>query len=357
MKRLLLVLCVTMALISCGSEEPSPTPNPNNPSPVAPGDDDPEPMPEPEPEPTPTGSKYILINQLSGNGNISLYDAATEKLTEKLIDFGETSTVNILASAYLDNSLYLQTSYPPTIRAIAVDEKTQNHKTLAWGPTGFLIPYTDGVILCSRPAGFASDDEFLNIKIYNKNLTLLDSLVDVDILQVNAAILLDNKLFCGVLVKNVGPSIHILDLSSKTFLSPIALTTACRQMIKLANTQLLVAENDSYFVTDTQTLTPSPTTAWGFGADAMTFNSADNLLYIVHPNAQPTTIANSLYQYNLSNQQFERISDPNVSISTPILFDANAEVIATGGLSLFGKDGKVLKSISAPSNTSNIFVR
>jgi hypothetical protein len=308
-------------------------------------------------------SQFILINQISGNGNISLYDYPDNKLTEQYFTINTPVPSRVFDAVKDGQYIFMHTGSPAMppykLRKIDIGNGLQVKDGDSWIST--LSPVhmdsNQGRVILGY-VGYDSDKAiyFSCLKFYDENLVLQDSLTEENARELRAMKVVNNRLFYNVIIEDEGSFIRVMDLSSNTIIDSIEVPL-CNQFVYLSGNQLLVIVNTGYFILNTQSLEATETKPPGFGMDAMTFNERDNVLYILRSNAQPASTPYTLGTVDLSTGQFTPLSKTGEWIDGPILYDPNTNVIVSGGgVKVFSTNGELMKNVDLPFMASHIFI-
>lgn len=308
-----------------------------------------------EDEPEASGTEYIIVNKLGGNGNVSLYNSATRAFTEQYVNFHSESTVNIQGVLKKGNYLFVQSTYPPQLRKIDVTTGTQILRVPSWM---FYTPFMDlhnTDIITLSTVDNSKDQYPVNLKIYDENLILKDSIIENGILRLNAAKVVNDRLFYSIVVANVGSVIRVMDLNTKTVLTSLETTKPFIQLVPMNNNQLLVIGVYSYFIIDTQSLEVTNQIDRPLGNN-VAYSPKGNVIYDLVSNAQPASIPYTLYKVDVMSNELTLLKFGE-AFDTPIIYNEKENVLVTGHLKILSTEGELVNEIETPNPTYAIFIK
>jgi hypothetical protein len=327
MRIICVLLCLSLVMLSCGDDEKV------------------------------SNSQFIFINQVSGNGNMSLYDYPEGKLTEQYFTINSNAPSPVYAAIKSGNNIYMHTGFSPLkLRKIDLATGTQVKEVDSWiDSPSYMDAYQGNIILSYAVYNFEKEKYLSYIKIYDENLVLQDSIAEENVREMWAAKVVNNRLFYHVIIEDVGSFIKVMDLGTNTIIDSIEVPL-CHQFVYMNENQLLVFVNTGYFILNTQSLETTETKPPGIGLDPITYSAKDNMLYVLRSNAQPSLTQYTLGKINLSTDQYTPMSETGEHIYAPIIYDEKTNVIVTGGagLKFFSTTGSLLKTVEIPYTTKYI---
>jgi hypothetical protein len=305
-------------------------------------------------------SEYVILNEVDSESNMALYDYSTKTFTERFHQIGSIYTDRVNGAAKKENYVYVNTGYYDSkLRKIDVSSGAETAEVESWvDSTPFIDFHDTGVVVCHAGYSYEHDKYLGHVKFYDENLSLQDSIAEIDMFQMDAVALANNRLFCSVAIVDKGFFIRVMDLTSRTFIDSTEISSICQRLIPLDQNHLLGIKNNGYFIMDTQSLEITTDEPLGMEADGVALDAASNILYFLYPVAQPALVPYQLKQLNLSTGMTTQVTTYPESILKPILFDDEAKVIVSGGgLKIFSRDGKVLEDVAAPATTKYLFIK
>lgn len=311
-----------------------------------------------------SGSRYIILNEKNGQGNFSLYDYPSKKVTEQFYTIDSDVRSRIYEANRNGNFMYISTDYwPGKLRKIDLTTGAQVGAVTSWidtwpNLTQVLDFYKTNIVTSN--AAYDSDDAVyrLYIKIYDETLSLQDSIVEENIYRLNAAKIVNDRLFCSVETFNEGYRIKVMNLNTRTFIKTIGITDPYIRFISLNERQLLGVQNNGFSIIDTESMEVLKSTQVFIGSAYVTVNLPENVLYCIRPLAQPSAVPYILSKIDLVTGEASNISDYGERIDSPIMFDLTTSVIISGGgVKIFSKEGRVLQQSSLLENTSHLFIK
>lgn len=323
------LLCLSFSLLSCGDDEKF------------------------------NSSQFIIINEVGGKGNISLYDYPENKLTEQYFTINSSVPRPVYGAIKRGSNIYMLTGFSPVrLRKIDLVTGTQVKEVDTWSYSQAHIESYQRKVILSYAEYNSDVGKYLSyVKIYDENLVLQDSITELNVIEMRAAKVVNNRLFYHVIIEDVGSFIKVMDLGTNEIIDSIEVPL-CHKFVYMNENQLLVFVNTGYFILNTQSLEATVTKPPGLGSDPMTYSAKDNMLYVLRSNAQPASTQYTLGKINLSTDQYTPMSETGEHIYGPIIYDEGTNVIVTGGagLKIFSTTGSLLKTVEMPYTTRNIFV-
>lgn len=306
------------------------------------GDDDETPVAE-----------YLIVNNINSRANISLYDYNARTLTESIYTIQSQFFNPASNAAKKDDRVAIATNGNPT-KLVVVDANTgeELHATDSWTVTRPFVGFHNSQIILSELSIWDERLPFVT-KVYSENLVLQDSIAEEDVLYFDAATIVGSELFYSIVVKDVGGFIKAKNLNTKQTRS-VTMPSRCAQLLSLGGNKLLAVSSGKHFIIDTntmsilETVSPSSLTNAAFDAEA-------NSLYFLRPAAQPSAVAYFLSRLDLATGEQTYLNTNNETIVPPLVYDAEAGLIITGGLKVFSKEGEVLHTQNVPGATTHIF--
>lgn len=311
-------------------------------------------------------SEFIVVNEVNGQGNVSIYSYPDKNLIEQFFTINspfkqpieaavkDGKNLYISSRAYYDNTGYWKSK----LRKIDLTSGTQIQEVDSWiePQKEQFISYKGNLVLSYGGYHYNTVQNYFScVKIYDENLILKDSITEDNVSQMRASTIANNRLFSHVIVRGIGSFIKVLDLSTKVVISSIEVPLF-KQLVYLNENQLLVSTVDSYFILDTKTLEKSQPISSYLDDQAVAYSPVDNTLYTLFVNAQPALTAYRLGKINLLTGESSNLTDE--SIIGPIIFDDKTNVIVSGGgLKIFSTEGKVLQTVDLPYSTSHILIK
>lgn len=308
-------------------------------------------------------SQFVLVNEVSGNGNISLYDYPDNKLIEQYFTINTPVPSRVFDAVKDEQYIFLHTGNPAMppykLRKIDIVNGSQVKDADSWIST--LSPVhmasNHGRVILGY-IGYDSDEAmyFSCLKFYDENLVLQDSITEENARELRAMKVVNNRLFYNVIIEDEGSFIRVMDLSTNTIVDSIEVPP-CHQFIYLNESQLVVMVSNGYFILDVVSLGTTETKPPGLGLDAMSFNANDNVLYVLRSNAQPASTPYTLGKIDLSTGQYTPLSKTGEWIDGPIIYDPNTNVIVSGGgVKVFSTNGELIEDVGLPFMASHIFI-
>jgi hypothetical protein len=303
-----------------------------------------------------SSSQFFIVNHANGQGNISLYDYPSGKLTEHFFTISASSQVT--AAAKDGDHIYLHTDYYNSkLRKIGLAEGIEEKATSTWI---YYKPYIDthnGNIILSYAEQVSGNVFRSYVKIYDETLNLTDSITDANVMELRSIKVANDRLFSGQVVANTGYFIRVLDLKTRTYIASIPVPSF-RQFVYLSESQLLVMTSTDYFILDTESLQSSTPINFSAGNEQVTYDSRNHVLYFLYPNAQPALVQYTLYKVDVSTGEKSLVTQFGESIVGPIVYDDKSNVIVSGGgVKIFSTKGEVLKKVALPYSALHIFIK
>ncbi len=311
-----------------------------------------------------SGSRYIVLNEKNGQGNFSLYDYPSKKFTEQFYTIDSDIRSRIYEANRNGNFIFISTDYwPGKLRKIDLSTGTQVAEVTSWidtypNLTQVLDFHKTNIVTCN--AAYNLDDGVyrLYIKLYDEKLSLLDSIVEGNIFRLDAAKIVNDRLFCSIETFREGYSIKVMNMNTRTFIKTIGISDRYIKFISLNERQLLAIQNNGFSILDTESMEIIKSTQVFIGSGYVTVNLQENILYCLRPLAQPSAVPFILSKIDLSTGVVTNISDYGEWVVGPILYDQKASVIVSGGgLKIFSKEGEVLQQQVLPENTTHLFIK
>lgn len=310
-------------------------------------------------------SQYIIISADEGVGNISMYDFKTRTFTDHVFTLDSKSMSVVFNDVAIDgNYVYALTGYGISLlRKIDLKSGTEV-KSVKGIPYKSWMNLYDDKILVSFVALDEEDYSFYTqINVYDQDLVLLDSIVDHDSPEVYDTEVVGDKLFYSISNSHNTGLIKVVDLKNFELTTSIEIPSVCIELIKGRDRQLLAIRSDTVYSINTISLKvvkslPVLLSA-SRGHSSCAFNADDNVLFYFRPAAPPAPVIVNLFRLDLATGETTPLTESNVFMDAPIVYDNKMNVILTAGdgLKVISNDGKVLDEVSGLKNISKIFIQ
>lgn len=311
-----------------------------------------------ENDPEAESSEYIIIRNIDEagirKGIISEYNSATMTYEEDVVDLNPRASTITDACYQEGNLFFTSTFFLSTLYKIDIERKVQTHSVPLWLNGFKTIPYQDKLIAC----GFNFDYELMTFLFYDENLILTDSIVQEDhVRTIYDVAVADNKLFCSVVVRDLGSLIYVLDLDAKEVVKTFSLDAIGWQFVKIED-QLVAMEQDKFNYINTSSLEfTSVSNRRPIGDLEMFYNPPDKLLYFLRLAAQPSATQYILSTYNLETEEVLSVTTNPIQIFKPLVYDEKLNVIVSGGPRVYSLKGELLFEAESPAITPFIFIK
>jgi hypothetical protein len=295
-------------------------------------------------------AEYILLNNLNNKANISLYDHNKKALTESIYTFQSQFYNPIYNAAKKDNHVVMVTA--GTLKLVKVDISSGEEVGVvdAWVSSRPFIGFHNTNIIVCEAQVFDNRLPFIT-KIYSEDLVLLDSLSETGVMDFDAATIVDNELFYSVVVADQGVFIKAKNLNT-TQTRSVEISHRCQHLVSLGDSKLLAAAGDRYFIIDTSSMSVVETVSESVTYPVM--DTKTNALFYLKPAAQPSAVTYYLSKLNLTTGE-QTVLTTDEAIMPPLFYDAETDLIVSGGLKVFSRKGEVLHTMSVPATTTHIF--
>lgn len=307
------------------------------------------------------GSQYIVINGLDNRVNLSFYDYTLNNLQER---FYATDATAFFGANKRDNYVFMVTDvFTPGkfLRKIDITNGKEVGLVKTWlAPAENEPPFIDfndkSVLLGAMDNGYR-----LNVKMYDENLNLLDSLILTNTTFLASMKVSNKKLFASAPLfdQNNNPTgyfIRVIDLNTMKLVKDIKTPEICTRFITMNNGQLWISQGNNFSILNTESLEFSKV-----AGPASIYTAPDisgKLMYSI----QNGPTSNSLIAYNLESGVTSEIAKLNRNFSNPVVYDPKAQAIVcskgvTGGMAFFSENGKLIREVESPQFTSFIFIK
>lgn len=300
-----------------------------------------------------TNSEFIILNEYENKANIASFEYPTKNITQQLITVSSPASL-LSGAAKNKNYLYLHTGYPGKFRQIDIESKSQTSEVESWFENFPFINFNDSdIIVCH----FAYDNMGV-IKVYNQNLSLQDSVVVPDVMNIYDAVVSNNKLFFSTTIIGEGSFIKVMDLSSLTITSSIETTSNSCLFYQFDENNILVIEREQYYFLNANTLSVSNIIESSLGDDLyrgnFDLNRSENSIYYLRELSQPSAIPYVLAKVNLATGESEDLSNSSSLLYGPLIYDDNNKVIICvgdsdeAGLHVLSESGQLIHQTDLP---------
>jgi hypothetical protein len=308
-------------------------------------------------------SKYYLVNKRNIGTTISTYEFQSKSLTPDFYTFSSENGAFVIDIEAKDEYAYA-TTYGQKLALKKIDlQSGADVKVVNLYHPAFLELYNNTIVTVGEdiPTPGNETQLFAAVKVYDHQLSLVDSITDDEVSDIFCFKVIDNKLFYSV--RNGGQfSIHILDLNSKSRLPYILLPAACTEFVVASDGKLWGVMPDKIICIDAKSenvinvikdwQTTGPLALYG-SQPSVALDESTNTLFYLKPNAQPSLHPYTLYKFNLSTGNSVVAGEIGTAISAPIVWDQKVNsLVSVNGL--YSKEGKLLQEFSVP--VTNILI-
>jgi DNA-binding beta-propeller fold protein YncE len=309
-------------------------------------------------------SSYWILNRLGNVGNISLYDEATQNLTESIFTINSPASLTITSANRNSDHIYLTTTNTTDVlRKIDMGARVETHNVVTWLVTDqyagerFIEFHNGNVIVMATVSNFTRGMSTLIIKTYNENLVQQDSLAFDNYLGLMAAKAVGKNLYLALRNSANDKMIVVFDLTTKSITKTIPTTAVCTSLVPLNDNKLLAINPVSQLILNATSGEVEKTVKFPLMTHA-TVGQSDNVIYYLHATAQPSLTPYILAKADLTTGESVVLGDGRELIQPPIVYNKRSDVIVSGGgLKIFKTDGTVKANTQAPGNTTHIFIK
>jgi hypothetical protein len=302
-------------------------------------------------------SQVIIVSNVNGRGSLSIFDYSSGNLSDPFFTVNSPFSEPVIGALKRDNFVFMHTGYnQSTLRKIDLSSGVETKQVRTWIYSTTRID-TQGSDIILNSIAFENGSYFLQMKIYDQNLVLKDSIMQEGVRQLHATSVSNGRLFRYIVIEDLGGFIQVLDLNTKAIVDSIELPFI-GQFVSLDENRLMVIGNGGYQIMNTQSLTISSLiTPFCSAEDPVYYSLRDNILYALCSNAQPSASRYSLYKVDPLTGDYTILSHPRELISGPTTFDSKSNRIITGGLKIFSTNGAVIKDFGLGNGALYYFVK